>query len=436
MQTVSIATALACIAGIGLWAQPQAPPAAPPQGNTQRPPVFRSSVQLVEVDVIVRDRQGRFVPGVTADDLEVYEDGRPQKVEVFYLVAREPLTSVPEADPNEASPAPQVEDAPAPRYEERVFVFLFDEGHLTNESVQRLKRAAQDFIRTEFVRGDVGGLFHGGRMANGRLTSSRGELAFALRSVQPEPETRASRLAVFRDFPRIDGEYEAARIEAGDARTLANAAQQNCLDDPDQCRLEGGLDLVESRLEQKARQYIAEARAATSRTLRTLTVVTGALSRVPGRKTLVLLTEGFFVEESRSVVQQIAAQAARSGVTIYAVDARGSREAGGRALPDASNTGAPISTAFDTAEDGAEILAANTGGFVVRGSNDFGRAFARIAADTSTYYVLGYAPEMQKLDGRMRKIEVRAKADGLQVRARKAYLATPLPPPMRPGGGK
>ena len=418
MQLVNVATATLCAAGVVLGEQQQ---------QQQQPPTFRSSVQLVEVDVIVTDRQGRFVPGLTADDLEIYEDGQLQDVEVFYLVAREPLRAP--AGGGDDDPAPA-----APRHEERVFIFLFDEGHLTNEAVQRLKRAAREFITTQFASGDVGGLFHGGRMANGRLTTSQTELVFALRAVQPEPETRASRLALFRDFPRIEGEYEAARIEAGDTRTLANAAQQNCEDDPDQCRLEGGLDLVESSLEQKARQYIAEARAATSRTLRTLTVVIGGLARIPGRKTLVLLTEGFFVDESRSAVQQIAAQAARSGVTIYSVDARGTREAGGRALPDAASTGAPISTAFDTAEDGAEILAANTGGLVVRGSDDFTRAFERIADDTSTYYVLGYAPATQKLDGSLRKIEVRAKRGGLQIRARKAYLATPLPTRKAPGG--
>ena len=126
--------------------------------------------------------------------------------------------------------------------------------------------------------------------------------------------------------------------------------------------------------------------------------------------------------------RQIAAQAARNGVTIYCVDGRGSAGAG-RPLPDPSTAGRPVSTAFDTAEDGTEILAADTGGFVVRGTDDFTGAFARIAEDTSTYYVLGYQPEAFALDGKLRKIHVRVKKNGLHVRARKGYLATPLPPP-------
>ena len=383
----------------------------------QRPPVFRSSVQVVEVDIIVRDSQGRFVHDLTADDLEIYEEGRRHGIDIFYLVSRDaPL------DP--ARNIPQVIET---RQAERVFVLIFDQGHLTTESVHRLKRAAETFLRTEFGPGDVGGIFHGGAMANGRLTSSRVELLGALKQVQPSQDSRASRMLVFREFPRINGEYEATRIEGGDARTLANLAQQNCQDDPVQCRMEGGLEMVEAQLDRKARQYVDEARAATSRVLRTLSVVAAGVGRVPGRKTVVLMTEGFFSEEARPVLQQIAAQAARSGVTVYALDGKGTRSVAGRDLPDAATTGAPVRTSFDTAADGPQILAATTGGFVIRGTNDLLHGLTRIAEDTSTYYVAGYTPALQKLDGSMRNIEVKSKRQGLQVRARKAYLATPLP---------
>jgi VWFA-related protein len=186
--------------------------------------------------------------------------------------------------------------------------------------------------------------------------------------------------------------------------------------------------MVEAQLDRKARQYVDESRAATSRVLRTLSVVAAGVGRVPGRKTVVLMTEGFFIEEARPALQQIAAHAARNGVTVYALDGKGGRSGAGRDLPDASTTGAPVKTSFDTAGDGPQILAGTTGGFVIRGSNDMLSGLQRIADDTSTYYVAGYAPALQKLDGSMRNIEVKSKRDGLQVRARKAYLATPLPP--------
>ena len=65
---------------------------------------------------------------------------------------------------------------------------------------------------------------------------------------------------------------------------------------------------------------------------------------------------------------------------------------------------------------------------VVRGSDNFTRAFNLIAQDTTTYYVLGYTPDAQKFDGSLRTIEVRSSVPGVTVRARKGYLATPIPP--------
>jgi VWFA-related protein len=83
------------------------------------------------------------------------------------------------------------------------------------------------------------------------------------------------------------------------------------------------------------------------------------------------------------------------------------------------------------------MLTSGTGGFVVRNANDISRALGLVARDTSTYYVMGYEPTNSVMDGKVRRIEVKAKADGLRVRARKGYLASPLPQmqSIRGGGG-
>jgi tetratricopeptide (TPR) repeat protein len=145
----------------------------------------------------------------------------------------------------------------------------------------------------------------------------------------------------------------------------------------------------------------------------------------------VIFSEGFLVDETRGVLAQVAARAARYGVTIYALDARGLARASTRTA-DASDVSPRLrSWGFDSLEDGPNILASETGGFVVRNRNDFTDALGEIAEDTSTYYVLGYSPANPTLDGKFRKIEVRVKWKGMNVRARKGYLATPLPPPAR-----
>src|SRR4051794_21168497 len=53
----------------------------------QQPPItFRAETNYVEVDTRVLDRDGKFVPGLKAEDFEVFEDGKPQKVSSFSLV--------------------------------------------------------------------------------------------------------------------------------------------------------------------------------------------------------------------------------------------------------------------------------------------------------------------------------------------------------------
>jgi VWFA-related protein len=191
------------------------------------------------------------------------------------------------------------------------------------------------------------------------------------------------------------------------------------------------------QMDRKARQYVDEARAATGAIMRSLTAVIGGLARMPGRKTLVLLTEGFFAEESLPGLQQIAAQAARNGVAIYGLDGRGLAGSGTPEMADVTTQGAGLTRAFDTVGAGPDMLAGGTGGMVIRNASHFAGALGDIARDTSSYYVLGYAPARPELDGSFRKIEVKMKARrDLEVRARKGYLATPLPPQATLRGGR
>ena len=47
---------------------------------------FQVEVNYVDVDVVVTDELGQFVTGLTRDDFEVFEDGKPQKIDTFSLV--------------------------------------------------------------------------------------------------------------------------------------------------------------------------------------------------------------------------------------------------------------------------------------------------------------------------------------------------------------
>jgi VWFA-related protein len=123
-------------------------------------------------------------------------------------------------------------------------------------------------------------------------------------------------------------------------------------------------------------------------------------------------------------------------VTIYPLAARGTAGTGGRTLAAASVALGNLSMSGETGEEGLDTLAKATGGLPLRHTDNFAAAMASIASDTSTYYVLAYSTDNTVLDGRYRPIEVKTSWKGLTVRARRGYVATPLPRPraIRTGG--
>jgi VWFA-related protein len=383
-------------------------------------PTFKSTTELVEVDAIVLDRSGNFVSGLTADNVTIYENGKPQKIQQFFMVTHDQGVS-------EGALRSQYADEAQVAGAHRVFVMVFDEAHLANDSLMRVKDGAATFVREMFSAGDAGGVFLNGGMYKGRLTIDKGELLGGIRAVQPAFENRQAILSPFRQWPRIDDEVQASTIADGGREVVERLGIKACQEDPAACASEGGLGNVENLIQRKARLYIRQARLMTDNTIRSLERIANGLAKIPGRKTVVLMTEGFFVEDSRSQLEMIAAQAARSGITIYSIDGRGLINSMA-SNPDVTMTDRARSTAFDPGDDGPNILTEGTGGFMIRNVDEIKRAFGMIVRDTSTYYVIGYQPENATMDGKVRKIEVKTNVPGAKVRARKSYAATKLPP--------
>ena len=201
------------------------------------------------------------------------------------------------------------------------------------------------------------------------------------------------------------------------------AYDRACQDEPDQCRR---IDIHPLILE-KAVTMSEAATETTNETLRTLTALMNGLARMNGRKTLLLMSEGFLAEESWPFVQQAVGLAARAHATIYTLDARGLDRGlpGGDSVdPGTHDENARMLDQFDMGSDSVNSLAVDTGGFVVRNTNIFDQAVQRIVDDASNYYVLGYRPEAAP-DGKFHKITVKLKRPGLSFRARRGYIATP-----------
>ena len=389
---------------------------------------FRAATTTVEVDVIVRDDSGRFVTGLTPADFEVTEDGEPQQVHSMYLVEGRSVTRASSAGAGGAGSAAAPSASLSPPVTQRVFVLFFDQEHLDAGGFKRLQDAAVSFLTTEFQSGDVGGVLVGGTMSGNRLTAEREVLVQAVRGAKFS-QSQAFRKMDLQDWPRIT-EIEATRIALVNDRDILDQVVRRAAAEYGATSSGGrgaGSQDFEAQVRSKASQVVSELRPAAARTIKTLLGLLNGLGRVPGRKTVVLMTDGFWVEESWGELRNIVSMAARGNVRFYSIDAQGLRR--GSKTTDLSQmnpmeTGSEIPVgAYNTIEDGPNSIAWDTGGYYIRKTNDFRGAFTEIAADTSTYYVLGYTPSSKDFDGRFRQIRVIVRRDGVTVRARKGYLA-------------
>lgn len=393
-------------------------PRSTPTAQSQPQSTFRAGTDVVEVDVVVQDRQGHLVTDLSPADFEVSEEGAPQRVSVFYLVdsgvARVPAVI---RDGGATNPAPTA----APAATSRVFVVFFDDAHLTPAGFKRAQAAAQTLFSKEFRNRDVGGVVHNGLMANSRLTSNREEILKAVRDAKPNSDAN-SWLFDQRQWPRMS-EVEAIWItDRNDRAVIAEVIARACTDDPTLCQ---NADLA---VRGKATQLTDESRATTARALQGMLALLNGLTRLPGRKTVLLFSEGFIAEESWPLVQDSVGLAARANARIYTLDARGLDRFGmGDRLGSAHPSDGGVSTLlaqFDVGADSVNSLAVDTGGFVIRNTNFFDAAVKQIADDAGTYYVLGYHPD-KAADGKFRRLAVKVARPGLVVRARKGYVATP-----------
>src|SRR5262249_25921174 len=150
-----------------------------------------------QVDVVVHDKDGRFVSDLTVDDFVIEDEGRAQEIQQFYLR----VTNGPAAPAAAAGRvAPDATSAPPPSA--RVFVVVFDDEHLTPSGFKRTQAAALTLFSQQFKPGDIGGVLARGRMAHDRLTSDRDELLKAVKDAKPS-SSKGSRLLEERSFPRL-----------------------------------------------------------------------------------------------------------------------------------------------------------------------------------------------------------------------------------------
>jgi VWFA-related protein len=378
-------------------AQQQAAP--PPAPQTPQPAVtFRVEVNYVEVDAIVTDGQGRVVPNLTVSDFEVLEDGKPQKVSNFSLVnipierAERPIfASVPiEADVQTNEHA-----------EGRIYLIVLDDVHTDFTRGPRVKASMKRFFEQNFGTNDLAAVVFTGRSEASQEFTNNTKLLLAAVDKFAGRKLRSATLN------RIEG----ARVN------------------PDTQQLEPGDDIDQMDRAFRARSVMANIRKLSE-------FMAGVHGR---RKSLLLVGEGvdYDIYQATGVLgatassvlldtQDAIAAATRGNVAIYAIDPRGLQTGDEDLIQTSSTIGDADSNSMRSelrlSQDSLRVLASSTGGFAAINRNDLNGAFDRIVSENSSYYMFGYYSPNDRRDGRFRKIEVRPKRAGLNVRARNGYF--------------
>ncbi|MFN8093991.1 MAG: VWA domain-containing protein [Vicinamibacteria bacterium] len=388
--------------------------ASSPAAQAPRPPVFSSDVGLVEVPVVVTDRDGRPVPDLAADDFEVRERDVPQAIAAFERV----WLPAPIADGGSPVPAAPLDVATNERAGQgRLYVLLLDAWHVSPTSVLAVRRHARRFVAQHVGPDDLVAVVSPGALAEATqgYTTDKARLVAAidhfngsvLRSATMEIESE--RRATFGDTELLhQGKDPADAERAARAQSLSSVLQR----------------------------------------------LAGQLVRVPRRrKALLLFSEGVDynvadvmgrVQEHATAVSQDAERAARAllraDVSVYAIDPRGLAFPGDsmEALPAREAPGAPdpfgppqlmdfstpsLESERENALDSLRHVADTTGGFAVVERADVDRTFDRIVRENSTYYVIGYAQPAGKKAKGFVPIRVRVRRPGLRVVARRGYVA-------------
>lgn len=405
----------------------QTPDPSPGPSPSPSPTVtFGSEVEVVNVDVVVMDKKGNAVSGLTREDFVLKDEGKPQAISTFEaLVAPEPA-----AAPSGAVALPRVSsNAGAMDRKGRTFNIVFDDIHLTMAQAHRAKVAVGEFLKSGTRDGDTVTLASTGGAAwwSARMPQGRNDLVGMLKRLDGRmvPDIGNDRIT----------DYEAMRIILyGDMQVTDRVTRRFGTYGVGGSRASGAGATDTSRLggdpfvRARAQEVYFQAVSRNHITLQLIERILKSLQTTRGRKSMVLVSEGFIYDPSLSEFKEVVDAARRANVAIYFLDTRGlgglpaymSAEYG-PALDD-RDVGFAFGETMEAGE-GAESIALDSGGFAVSNTNDLAAGIRRIAAESQSYYLLGFAPGDVKRDGKFRKLEVKVNRKDVQVRARKGYYA-------------
>ncbi len=431
----------------------------------------------VVVDAVITDSSNRIVKDIRAEDLEIWEDGVLQTIDACQFLGREEekgrVGNAALRQPSK-SPAPGVTRGDEPlrqtlvdyRQPRRIIAMLLDYGSADVTGQSLIDKACEKFIDADLNEQDLVGIFTldpGFRLLSD-FTADKMALKKAL------SRRRLSGLALYRINPRdlkdllpwtpslAGDEFQARQLLSSGALTAGARDDGDVYQDlPIDVNIQrppqaGGGTVSWTSLH--VRNVIGTfltmltqvQRGQANGHLSALRAIFAGLGPVDGRKAVIFFSPGFVIDATNEPeLHRTISVANRSGVVVYPIDPQGLETRGtsssyvplgelayiGSAHQGPDTVGGEsvferARTAGTDARDSLlRYLAAQTGGFAIRNTNDLYPGLAHIKEEIESYYMLSYRPQRQAFDGLYRKLEVRSRRPGLTIRYRLGYVALP-----------
>ena len=442
------------------------PPTEAQKARTQEDDVVRITTNLVQIDAVVTDKNGKQITDLQPEDFDIRVDGKPQKITNFSYVsvAGKTMTA---SDTQKSAPvknAPPVPPVPpvqlTPKQVRRVIAIVVDDLGLSFRSMADVKMALEKFIEGQMQPDDLVAIIEtsGSIGALERLTNDKRQLRAAIANIRWNALGNGGIGPVAPIEPEQRFEHHASLIPP-DPQGPAMAPPPNLgpsgLNNLTAAGHRPGLSLIGSVT---ALQYVVE-----------------GLRSLPGRKSILFVSDGLplrpvearpiresdsgqFGESISDQLRRLIEAANRASVSIYTMNAAGLQYFGLRADDNvrgmAGNGGQMIISRINarqtfarTNQEGLDYLADQTGGLAIKNSNDLSRGIGRVLNDQAGYYLIGYRPDestFESLKGERRFHKISLKVlhrGGLQVRYRNGFYgftdeeARPTPAAdLTPGG--
>jgi VWFA-related protein len=366
---------------------------AKPQEKSEQEEVVKLGVTLVQIDAVVTDAKGKYVNDLKAEDFEIYEDGKKQKITNFSYVLTQPdARNKPEPEKNKlidknALPIPTARLRP--EQVRRTIALVVDDLTISFESAHSVRLALKKFVDEQMQDTDLVAIVRtgAGMGALQQFTSDKRQLYAAIERVRM-------------NLGGTGGISAFAPISATSEERFGDASQRNSRNTSDN-------SASSARREADIEQFREEIFSVG--TLGALNFIIRGLRDLPGRKSVVLFSDGITLfkrdgEENLRVLQamqRLTDLANRASVVVYTIDSRGLQTLGITAADDTTGLSANQieerlqgrrDNFFDS-QQGLNYLARQTGGFLVGNNNDLNRGVTRVLEDQKGYYLIGYVPD-------------------------------------------